>query len=78
MGSHLTETVKACQKCYAEAEKLEKAFKAAKSPQEKEKLKKMAEAAKKMGKLYYGMIDGAKIKDVNYIDGVCDMITNSK
>ena len=61
--SHLSETLKACEKCFDEAKKLEKQFKAAKSPQDKEKLKKMAEAAKKMGVAYYDMIPAAKDKD---------------
>jgi len=63
MASHLEQTIKACSKALDEAKKLEKQFKAAKTPQDKDKLKKMAEAAKKIGVAYYNMIDSAKQKD---------------
>jgi hypothetical protein len=63
MGSHLSETIKACDKALEEAKKLEKEFKAAKTPKEKERLKKMAEAAKKIGEAFYNSIDAAKEKD---------------
>jgi uncharacterized membrane protein (DUF106 family) len=63
MGTHLDETVKACNKCLDEAKKLEKQFKAAKTPQDKDKLRKMAEASKKMAKLYFDAIEAAKVKD---------------
>ena len=63
MGSHLEETIKACNKALDEAKKLEKQFKTAKTAQEKDKLKKMAEGAKKIGLAFYNSIDAAKQKD---------------
>jgi len=76
--SHLSETLKACEKCFEEAKKLEKQFKAAKSPQDKEKLKKMAEGAKKMGIAYYEMIPAAKDKDKKEMIDICDSIIGGK
>jgi hypothetical protein len=63
MATHLEETIKACNKALDEAKKLEKQFKAAKTPQEKDKLKKMAEGAKKIGIAFYNSIDAAKEND---------------
>jgi hypothetical protein len=70
MGSHLDETVKACNKCLEEAKKIEKQFKVAKTPQEKEKLKKMAEACQKQAKLYFDAIAAAKAKDAQVLQEI--------
>jgi len=76
--SHLSETMKACEKCLAEAKKLEKQWKAAKSPQDKEKLKKMADACRKMAAAYYDMIPAAKDKDKKEVLDICDSIIGAK
>jgi hypothetical protein len=70
MGSHLDETVKACNKCLDEAKKIEKEFKAAKTPQEKEKFKKQAEACQKQAKLYFDAIAAAKAKDAQVLQDI--------
>ncbi len=63
MGSHLDAIAAAVKKAKKEAEKLEKEFLAAKTPQEKEKLKKMAEGAWKIAEAHINQVDAAKAKD---------------
>jgi hypothetical protein len=63
MGSHLDETIKACDKALDEAKKLEKEYHDAKTAQEKERLKKLAVAARKIAEAHYNSIDAAKEKD---------------
>ena len=52
MGSHLDETIKACDKALDEAKKLEKEYHDAKTAQEKERLKKLAVAARKIAEAH--------------------------
>ena len=70
MGTHLEAAVKACSKCLDEAKKLEKEFKAAKTPQDKDKLKKQAEACKKMAKVYLDGIAAAQAKDAQVMKDI--------
>jgi hypothetical protein len=63
MSSHLDETVKAWNKCLDDAKRIEKEFKAAKTPQEKQKLMKMAEACQKQAKLCIDATAAANAKE---------------
>ena len=63
MPTNLDIAISAIKKAEAEAAKLTKEWKAAKTPAEKDKLKKMAEAAKKIANLHFDSIDAAKVKD---------------
>lgn len=63
MGTHLEATIKAVDKALAEAKKLEKEFKAAKTDADRAKLKKMAEAAKKIAEAHFNSLKAAEAKD---------------
>jgi hypothetical protein len=63
MGSHLDTTVKAWNKCLDDAKKIEKEYKAAKTPQEKDKLMKMAQACQKQAQLCIDATAAANAKE---------------
>ena len=73
MGSHLDATVKAWNKCLDDARKIEKEYKAAKTPQEKEKLLKMAQACQKQAQV---CIDATAAANAREHQALKDIIQN--
>ena len=70
MGSHLDATVKAWNRCLDDAKKIEKEYKAAKTPQEKEKLMKMAQACQKQATVCIDAIAAAKAKEAQLLKDI--------
>jgi len=66
----LEESAKGYSKSLDEAKKLEKEFKAAKTPEEKDKLKKKAEALEKTAKAHLDAIAAAHTKETQVLKAI--------